>query len=99
MIAKVQPSKRKSGSSFKRLLNYLTMERDPETGKTLLRGDVVMSHNLVGIDTAAAEMKGQRRTHQRPAQSGTVRHGGIHVGDAGHTRVDEMDGFTPERGL
>jgi hypothetical protein len=34
------------------------MERDPETGKTLLRGDVVMSHNLVGIDTAAAEMKG-----------------------------------------
>jgi hypothetical protein len=58
MIAKVQPSKRKSGSSFKRLLNYLTMERDQETGKTLLRGDVVMSHNLVGIDTAAAEMKG-----------------------------------------
>ena len=57
MIAKVQPSKRKSRSSFKRLLNYLTMERDPETGKTLLRGDVVMSHNLVGIDTAAAEMK------------------------------------------
>jgi len=48
VIAKVQPSKRKSRSSFKRLLNYLTMERDPDTGKTLLRGDVVMSHNLVG---------------------------------------------------
>jgi len=57
VIAKVQPSKRKALSSFKRLLNYLTMERDPDTGKTLLRGDVVMSHNLVGIDTAAAEMK------------------------------------------
>jgi hypothetical protein len=65
MIAKVQPSKRKSGSSFKRLLNYLTMERDPETGKTLLRGDVVMSHNLVGIDTAAAEMKGVESLNPR----------------------------------
>jgi hypothetical protein len=34
MIAKVQPSKQKSRSSFKRLLNYLTKEVDPETGKT-----------------------------------------------------------------
>jgi hypothetical protein len=57
MIAKVQPSKRKSRSSFKRLLNYLTTERDPTTGDTRLRGDVVLSGNLVGIDTAAAEMK------------------------------------------
>ena len=65
MIAKVQPSKRKSRSSFKRLLNYLTMERDPDTGKTLLRGDVVMSHNLVGIDTAAAEMKGVESLNPR----------------------------------
>jgi hypothetical protein len=65
VIAKVQPSKRKSRSSFKRLLNYLTMERDPETGKTLLRGDVVMSQNLVGIDTAAAEMKGVESLNPR----------------------------------
>ena len=57
MIAKVQPSKHKSRSSFKRLLNYLTTERDANTGDTLLRGDVVLSNNLVGIDTAAAEMK------------------------------------------
>ena len=57
MIAKVQPSKRKSKSSFKRLLDYLTKELDPESGETLLRGDVVLSNNLVGIDTAAAEMK------------------------------------------
>ncbi len=57
MIAKVQPSKRKSRSSFKRLLNYLTKERDAITGDTLLRGDVVLSSNLVGIDTAAAELK------------------------------------------
>ena len=57
MIAKVQPSKRKSRSSFKRLLNYLTTEREATTGDTLLRGDVVLSNNLVGIETAAAEMK------------------------------------------
>jgi hypothetical protein len=57
MIAKVQPSKRKSRSSFKRLLNYLTTERDATTGDTRLPGDVVLSGNLVGIDTAAAEMK------------------------------------------
>ena len=57
MIAKVQPSKHKSRSSFKRLLNYLTTERDATTGDTLLRGDVVLSNNLVGIETAAAEMK------------------------------------------
>jgi hypothetical protein len=36
MIAKVQPSKRESGSSFKRLLNYLTKGINPETGETLL---------------------------------------------------------------
>jgi hypothetical protein len=65
VIAKVQPSKQKSRSSFKRLLNYLTTERDQETGKTLLRGDVVMSHNLVGIDTAAAEMKGVESLNPR----------------------------------
>jgi hypothetical protein len=57
MIAKVQPSKQKSRSSFKRLLNYLTKEVDPETGETLLRGEAVLSNNLVGIDTAATEMK------------------------------------------
>jgi hypothetical protein len=57
MIAKVQPSKQKSRSSFKRLLNYLTKEVDPEIGETLLRGEAVLSNNLVGIDTAAAEMK------------------------------------------
>jgi hypothetical protein len=41
------------------------MEHDPDTGKTLLRGDVVMSHNLVGIDTAAAEMKGVESLNPR----------------------------------
>ena len=57
MIAKVKPSRQNFRSSFGRLLDYLTKERDPDTGETRLRGDVVLSSNLVGIDTAAAEMK------------------------------------------
>jgi hypothetical protein len=65
MIAKVQPSKRKSGSSFKRLLNYLTKEINPETGETLLRGDVVMSHNLVGIDSGDERRRISEPTLQR----------------------------------
>jgi hypothetical protein len=57
MIAKVQPA-RKHSSSFKRLHEYLTRERDADTGELLLRGDVVMSENLLGFDTAAIEMQG-----------------------------------------
>jgi hypothetical protein len=65
VIAKVQPSKQKSRSSFKRLLNYLTKELDPETGETHPRGETVLSNNLVGIDTAAAEMKGVESLNPR----------------------------------
>jgi hypothetical protein len=46
MIAKVQSSRQNSRSSFRRLLDYLTKERDPDTGETRLRGDVVLSSNL-----------------------------------------------------
>ena len=41
MIAKVQPSRQHS-SSFKRLQEYLTKERDLDTGELILRGDVVI---------------------------------------------------------
>jgi hypothetical protein len=57
MIAKVQPS-RQHGSSFRRLCKYLTTERDEDTGKPLLRGDVVLSDNLAGLDTVAIQMEG-----------------------------------------
>ena len=57
MIVKVQPS-RKHASSFKRLHEYLTQERDADTGGLLLRGDVVLSENLLSFDTAAGEMQG-----------------------------------------
>jgi hypothetical protein len=64
MIAKVQPT-RKHSSSFKRLQEYLTQERDADTGELLLRGDVVMSKNLLGFDTAAMEMQGVASLNNR----------------------------------
>jgi hypothetical protein len=64
MIAKVQPA-RKHSSSFKRLQEYLTREPDADTGELLLRGDVVMSANLLGFDTAAMEMQGVASLNNR----------------------------------
>jgi hypothetical protein len=64
MIVKVQPS-RKHASSFKRLREYLTQERDAETGELVLRGDVVLSWNLLSFDTAAGEMQGVASLNDR----------------------------------
>ena len=64
MIVKVQAS-RKHASSFKRLYEYLTQERDAETGELLLRGDVVLSWNLLSFDTAAGEMQGVAALNDR----------------------------------
>jgi hypothetical protein len=64
MIVKVQPT-RKHSSSFKRLHEYLTQEHDAGTGELRLRGDVVLSRNLLGFDTAAAEMQGVAALNDR----------------------------------
>jgi hypothetical protein len=64
MIVKMQPS-RKHSSSFKRLREYLTQERDADTGELLLRGDVAMSENLLSFDTAAGEMQGVASLNDR----------------------------------
>ena len=64
MIVKVQPS-RKHSSSFKRLREYLTQERDADTGELVLRGDVVLSENLLSFDTAAGEMQGVASLNDR----------------------------------
>ena len=64
MIVKVQPS-RKHSSSFKRLHEYLTQERDADTGELALRGDVVLSWNLLSFDTAAGEMQGVASLNDR----------------------------------
>ncbi len=63
MIVKMQPSRKHS--SFKRLREYLTQERDADTGELLLRGDVVMSENLLSFDTAAGEMQGVASLNDR----------------------------------
>jgi len=64
MIVKVQPS-RKHASSFKQLCEYLTQERDADTGELVLRGDVVLSWNLLAFDTAAGEMQGVASLNDR----------------------------------
>jgi hypothetical protein len=64
MIVKVQPS-RKHSSSFKRLHEYLTHEHDADTGELRLRGDVVLSENLLSFDTAAGEMLGVASLNDR----------------------------------
>jgi hypothetical protein len=64
MIVKVQPS-RKHSSSFKRLHEYLTHEHDAGAGELRLRGDVVLSENLLGFDTAAGEMQGVAALNDR----------------------------------
>lgn len=58
MIVKEQPRRQNSSSSFKRLQEYLTSERDPDTGAVRQRGDILMSSNLASLDTVAAEMNG-----------------------------------------
>jgi len=57
MIAKVQPT-RQHASSFRRLCKYLTEERDADAGEPHLRGDVVLSDNIAGVDTVAIQMEG-----------------------------------------
>ena len=45
-------------SSFTNLQSYLTNGEDTASPQGRLRGDVILSHNLAGLDTAAAEMEG-----------------------------------------
>jgi Relaxase/Mobilisation nuclease domain/Large polyvalent protein-associated domain 7 len=58
MIVKEQPRRQNSNSSFKRLQEYLTSERDLDTGTIRQRGDILLSSNLASLDTVAAEMNG-----------------------------------------
>jgi hypothetical protein len=58
MIVKEQPRRQNSSSSFRRLKEYLTSERDPDTGAVRQRGDILLSCNLASLDTVAAEMNG-----------------------------------------
>ena len=64
MIAKMQPARQHS-SSFKRLQKYLTTERDPETGRLIPRGDILMSSHFVDLRTVADEMEGVASLNSR----------------------------------
>ena len=58
MLAPVSNGRRDKGSSFTKLKTYLTKEKDPETGKEIDRGIVVLSDNLLSLETADLEMMG-----------------------------------------
>ena len=64
MIAKMQPARQHS-SSIKRLQKYLTTERDPETGRLIPRGDILMSSHFVDLRTVADEMEGVASLNSR----------------------------------
>ena len=65
MIAKVSKRTRTGRSSFRRLAQYMTTERDPETGIASLRGDVLLSNNLLDFETAAYVMQATAEKNRR----------------------------------
>ncbi|MGF7179110.1 relaxase/mobilization nuclease domain-containing protein [Tunturiibacter psychrotolerans] len=58
MLAPVSSDRRDKGTSFTKLKNYLVRERDPETGREIERGIVLISDNLLSVETADLEMLG-----------------------------------------
>lgn len=58
MLAPISAGRRDNLSSFHKLQTYLISERDPETGEVLLRGEVILSPNILSLQTAASEMAG-----------------------------------------
>jgi hypothetical protein len=57
MLAPISNGRRDKGSSFRRLKDYLTKERDPEKGEEILRGELILSDNLLSLETADIEMR------------------------------------------
>ena len=58
MLAPISNGRRDKGTSFKKLKDYLTKERDPVTGKEMFRGEMILSDNLTSFETAHLEMAG-----------------------------------------
>ena len=65
MITKVSKRTRTGRSSFRRLAQYLTTERDPDTSIASLRGDVLLSNNLLDFDTAVYVMQATAERNRR----------------------------------
>jgi hypothetical protein len=68
MLAPISDGRRDKGSSFSKLKAYLTEEKDPLTGATIDRGDIVLSGNLLSLDTADLEMMGTAGENKRNAK-------------------------------
>lgn len=58
MLAPISCGRRDRGTSFRSVCKYVTKERDPETGDEKSRGEVLLSENLLSLDTAHLEMRG-----------------------------------------
>src|SRR6266542_1618303 len=65
MLAPISGGRRDKRCSFRRLKEYLTTEADPVTGERVLRGEVVLSDNLLSLETAHAEMCGVAAQNKR----------------------------------
>ena len=57
MIPAVSTLRRDGRSSFASLQKYLTVERKPGTKESIMRGEAILSGNLLSLDTAAMEMR------------------------------------------
>jgi hypothetical protein len=67
MLAPISSGRRNKGTSFRLLKNYLISERDPETGELQIRGEVVLSDNILSLETADAEMLAAASVNKRCA--------------------------------
>lgn len=58
MLAPISLGRRDKGTSFRSVCKYVTKERDPNTGDEKNRGEVLLSENLLSLNTAHLEMRG-----------------------------------------
>ena len=59
MLAPISGSRRDGESSFRTLTRYLTEGRDPATDELVMRGEYVVSDNLLSYETTVAEMRAE----------------------------------------
>ncbi len=65
MLAPISGTRKDGRSSFRALKDYLAQEVDSETGEIRPRGEIVLSANLLSLETAAAEMRGVANENAR----------------------------------
>lgn len=65
MLAPISGTRKDGRSSFRALKDYLAQEVDSETGEIRPRGEIILSGNLLSLETAAAEMRGVANENAR----------------------------------